>query len=443
MTKTDNQQCGAITEHWARGDLFKLDIPADGSALISGGGEFLTKAFHAFGVLPANNKVSRMIRAEEFFGGGTGSKLVLTVEYEAPAPDLPNKLFVKFSRNFDDELCDSARFMMISEVNVAVLSRDPDFPVAVAKCLFADVELQSATGLIITEQIEYGANGLEALYPKCMDYAVPEPLEHYKTIIKTLARLAGTHKRGALPASFDEKFPYDPKQSSAFLAIRATAEKLIDRANRMFDFAERYPQLFPESLQIKSPQFKKLRQQFISDIPVLVAAEAKIKKVITGNPDFFAFCHWNANIDNCWFWRDEAGTLQCGLMDWAMAGQLSVAQAVLGAISGAEQSIWNDHLEEILTVFIEEYAAHGGPRLAIDELRLHILLIQAVSAVSYSMSAPLAVTREITDLDKVKSYRDECFQQHENARIQLHMMTRLLNVWQTRGIGELIRGLVD
>ncbi len=443
MTQTDNQQRGSITEHWARGDLFNIDIPADGSTLIAGGEEFLSKAFHTFGVLPANNKVSRIIRAEEFFGGGTGSKLVLTVEYEAPAPDLPNKLFVKFSRNFDDELRDSARFMMLSEVNVAVLSRQPEFPVTVAKCLFADVELESATGVIITEQIECGANGLEALYPKCMDYSVPEPLEHYKAIIKTLAKLAGTHKRGGLPASFDEKFPYNPKQSSAFLSIRDTEEKLIDRANRMFDFAERNPQLFPDTLQIKSPQFKKLRQQFISDIPVVIAAEAKIKETITGNPDFFAFCHWNANIDNCWFWRDTAGSLQCGLMDWAMAGQLSVAQAVLGAISGAEQSIWNDHLDEILTVFIEEYVAHGGPQLTIDELRLHILLIQAVSGVSFSMSAPVAIRREIIDLDSVKSYQDECFRQSENARIQLHMMTRLLNVWQTREVGELIRGLMN
>jgi hypothetical protein len=31
-----------------------------------------------------------------------------------------------------------------------------------------------------------------------------------------------------------------------------------------------------------------------------------------------------------------------------------------GALSGAEPFIWNEHLDELLTVFIEEYAAQGG-----------------------------------------------------------------------------------
>jgi len=75
-------------------------------------------------------------------------------------------------------------------------------------------------------------------------------------------------------------------------------------------------------------------------------------------------------------------------MDWANAGQISVAQSVSGAISGAEPFIWNEHLDELLTVFIQEYAAQGGPRLSLDELRLHNLLIVAISGVAYAMGAP-------------------------------------------------------
>jgi len=44
----------------------------------------------------------------------------------------------------------------------------------------------------------------------------------------------------------------------------------------------------------------------------------------------------------------------------ANAGQISVAQSVSGAISGAEPFIWNEHLDELLTVFIEEYAAQAA-----------------------------------------------------------------------------------
>ena len=88
--------------------------------------------------------------------------------------------------------------MMISEANFAVLSRSPNFPVTVPACLFADVDAKSGTGLIITECITYGRNGVEPLYPKCMDYLVPEPVEHYKAILKGLAKLSGAHRSGGL-----------------------------------------------------------------------------------------------------------------------------------------------------------------------------------------------------------------------------------------------------
>ena len=128
-------------------------------------------------------------------------------------------------------------------------------------------------------------------------------------------------------------------------------------------------------------------------------------------------------------------------MDWANAGQISVAQSISGAISGAEPFIWNEHLDELLNVFIDEYAAQGGPRLSLDELRLHILLIVAVAGVAYSMGAPIALERDIEDLDAIESDQDVCFRRHENARIQLHMMTKMLNVWQTRKLGDVIRKL--
>ena len=431
-----NAHAASIDKRWVTGEIFGIEIPADAETLVSGGTDFLTKAFRTSGALAANNRVSRIVEAKQFFGGGTGKKLLLTVAYELPAANLPEQLFIKFSRNFDNELWDRARFMMISEANFAVLSRAPDFPVAVAACLFADIDSVSGTGLIINECITYGRNGVEALYPKCMDYNVPKPVEHYKAILKGLAKLSGTHRGGRLSPDFDKKFPYNREQSSAVFAIRTPEEKLIQRANRMFDFIERYPKLFPDN--VRAPEF---RQQFIRDIPDVVAAEGRMREVLYGNPDFIAFAHWNANIDNCWFWRDTQGVLHSGFMDWANAGQISVAQSVSGAISGAEPFIWNEHLDELLMVFIEEYAAQGGPRLSLDDLRLHNLLIVAVSGVAYTMSAPIAIERDIADIDAVKSYQDDCFREHENARIQLHMMTKMLNVWQTRRLGDVVRKL--
>ena len=419
-----------------RGDLTGLEIPADARALATRGADFLTAALRASGALPADNAVARIVAQESFSVGGTGSKLLLSVTYAKPAPLLPDQLFIKFSRNFDDELRDSARFMMVSEAKFAVLSRTPDFPVTVPTCLFADVEIASGTGLIINERLPFGRRGLEPHYPKCMDYVVPEPLEHYKAILKSLATLAGNHRAGKLSPAFDRQFPYDRAKAVAAIAVRGSEEKLLQRAGRMFDFVNHHPQLFPENILRADFQ-----RQFLDDMPAVIAAESHIKETLHGNPDLIALCHWNANIDNCWFWRDDNGVLQCGLMDWAMVGQMSVAQAIGGAIGGAETWIWNEHLDELLQYFSAEYVAQGGPRLNAEEIKQHIYLLMALTGVSYFMSAPVAIAREIDDLSNVESYRDQCFRDCENARIQLHMMTKMLNIWQTQALGTLLRQL--
>jgi len=176
-----------VAARWIRGDMFGLDIPADIDALVEGGEEFLTRAFRTSGALSNSNRVARIVQCEACFGGGTGSKALLALEYATPQENLPNKLFIKFSRNFHDAMRDRSKHMMVSEVKFAALSRTPQFPIPVPQCLFADVNEQSGTGLMITDRIAFG-NGIEPQYVKCMDYLTPAPLKHYEAIIKFTAR---------------------------------------------------------------------------------------------------------------------------------------------------------------------------------------------------------------------------------------------------------------
>ncbi len=74
-----SEQAAALDARWVVGEIFGLQIPADAETLIAGGTDFLTRAFHASGALAANNRVSRIVAAKEFIGGGTGKKLLLTV----------------------------------------------------------------------------------------------------------------------------------------------------------------------------------------------------------------------------------------------------------------------------------------------------------------------------------------------------------------------------
>eukprot|EP00971_Amphidinium_carterae_P065222 1292620-Amphidinium_carterae.1 len=43
-------------------------------------------------------------------------------------------------------------------------------------------------------------------------------------------------------------------------------------------------------------------------------------------------------VDNAFFWRDETGTVQVGLLDWGVLGCGPVANALQGCISGAQVS---------------------------------------------------------------------------------------------------------
>ena len=117
-------------EAWAPGEMLGPPIPAHQAALQDGGCAWLTEAFRATGALGGDNRVVRITEFAERLGGGTGRKLLLSVEYERPAPELPTALFAKFSRDPDDEVRDSLRHQMESEVRFALLSRTPGFPVA-------------------------------------------------------------------------------------------------------------------------------------------------------------------------------------------------------------------------------------------------------------------------------------------------------------------------
>ena len=118
-----------MDDRWVRGDHVGLDIPAHADALRDGGPAFLTEALRASSALPDGASVRAITDLREFGGGSTGRKALLMVDYDRA--DLPTDLFVKFSRDFDDPTRDRGRTQMEYEVRFALLSRAPNFPIAV------------------------------------------------------------------------------------------------------------------------------------------------------------------------------------------------------------------------------------------------------------------------------------------------------------------------
>lgn len=418
---------------WIAGDHLGLDMPAHSDALRKGGEAFLTKAFRSTGFLDQGNRVTRITRFEDCPGGSTGRKLLLSVEYERPASHLHTDLFVKFSRAFDDPQRDRARIQMESEVRFALLSRMSGFPIAVPTCCYADYHAQTGTGILVAQCIEFEVGGVERHYEKCKDYEVPEPLEHYKALIRALARLAGAHKAGRLSEHLDEQFPFDPNKLTVSARAPYTAEQLQKRVLKYADFVAEFGRMLPP--HIASPAFI---EQLHAEVARFPEHEVAIKQFLQSNLELVALCHWNAHIDNAWFWRNARGELECGLMDWGHASQMNVAMALWGCLSAAELDIWNQHLDELLTLFVTELHEHGGPALDMQELKLHLDLYVAQMGLAWMLDAPHLIKANLPELAEVESRFDRRFQENERARNQLHIMTIFLNLWQRHEFGSLV-----
>lgn len=420
-----------------KGDVTGLDIPAHPQALRQAGAAFLTTALRRSGVLGADNAVRKVVEISACPGGSTGAKVFLTLEYARPAVGLHEKLFVKFSRDFADKVRDDrGKFEMEGEIAKARLAHAPDFPVRVPRVYFADIHWASHTGLLITECVAFGENGLEAHHGKCLDHLIADPLAHYRAIVTALARLAGAHRSGRLPAEVDRLFSYDPQAAAASIPIGHTVQGLRERVRAFAGFVAEAPQLFREDL--RQGEFL---ERVHADIGEFAANEARINRFLQGDPNFIALCHWNANIDNAFFWRDGSGEPACGLMDWGRAGRMNVAFALWGALCAAHHDIWEHHMGSLLGLFVETLAAQGGPRLKPDALRLHLELYASIMGLAYFLDSPARIRDQVPGVMTLAGPLDPALIRSERARNQLHISTVVLMLWRRRSLGELLRCL--
>ena len=227
------------------GERFGLPFPTTVEPLLEGGASFLTRAFHASGALAFDNQVVAIRGFKEFFGGGMGRKLILSLQYARSEPGLQTELFIKFPRNFGDPLRDLFGPLMEPEVRFALLSRREGFPITVPKCYFADYDSTTKSGVLITERIAYGSGPIEPFHDKCLDYELHDPLSHYRALTTAIARLAGFHRAGNFGAEVDRQFPFDPDKIDIGARIPYTPEQLKEKLSKLESFASSYPELFP------------------------------------------------------------------------------------------------------------------------------------------------------------------------------------------------------
>lgn len=405
------------------------------AAFAAAGSRFLTTAFHAYGTLSPDNTVTRITEWREVGGGSTGRKALLSVDYARPEPCLPTELFVKFSRDLDDPLRDVGRTQMQPEVRFAELARHPGFPITVPATVFADYHAGTGTGILITARIPFGVNGVEQQHHKCLDYEMPDALEHYQTLVSSLGTLAGWHRSGAA-ADATDRFPVDLQAATVGERPPLREDRLTRQLSRLSEFAGTHPGLLPTN--VAAPE---LLSELAGQIPLIAASENALWRQLEASEDHIALCHWNANVDNAWFWRDGDGGLRCGLLDWGCVSQLNVAMALWGALSAAETDLWDEHFDDLVAVFSHEYHAAGGPSIDTDELTAQVLQYAAIMGATWLLDVPGLIRARIGEPAQTMTRFDPAIKHDEAIRAPLQMLTNVLNLWQTRDVGALLAAL--
>lgn len=416
------------------GDQLGLAFPTTIEPLREMGVDFLTRAFQATGALGADNRVTAITDFTEFYGGGMGRKLWLSVEYEKEAEGLQKDLFAKFPREFGDPLRELFGPLMEPEVRFALLSRRDGFPIAVPKCYFADYNAATTSGILITERIHYGQGNIERCHDKCMDYKLADPLAHYQALTKTMARLAGHHKSGKFGPGIDQQFPFDPKKVDTGARIPYTPAQLRGKLDKLMSFAAAAPQLFPPHLGAKD-----FLARLAEEAPLVLEHEMAIRSYLNESADFITLCHWNMNLDNAWFWKDDSGELHAGLLDWGSVAQMNLAQAFYGMTCAAEAEFLNQHNRGLMELFVDEYRRSGGPKIDVDELAFMYKLSVALLGIAWILDAPSLVEAQIPDFVNIKNSRDPKLTSDFLAHAQLQLLVVLLNEWQFDDVGDALR----
>lgn len=407
-----------------RGDASGLTMPAHPAALERAGADWLTQAFRAYGAIAPDNAVVRITRCEPCLAGNSGEKLLLSVAYQRAEPGLHSDLFAKFSRHFGDPFRDRRRHELDGEVRLASLSRLAAFPVAVAKPYFADFAQATGTGVLITQQIAFGREGIEPLRIKNRDHELADPLEHYSATLTALAQLAAAHLAGRLSPQADEAFPFDTDAALGELTIPYDRAELALKARAVGRFVGDHPWLLLEGVDAAA-----FAARFEHDALRFLDREAAVKRFLYADPRFVALTHWNTHIDNAWFWRDESGVLRCGLLDWGMARQMNLAIGLWGGLSGAMPRFLDAHLGTLLTTFTRELAASGGPEIDVADLRLHFDLSAAMIGLGLLMDAPALVESRLPEIARATGLTDPLLQADQVGSGFLHTFTTFLNLW--------------
>ena len=343
------------------GDTYGLEFPISLAMLEEMGPDFLTRAFHASGVLSAENRVTAIAAVRPIEVMGASENALIQLEYARPEPGLEPELFIKLPPA-DETRKFGLVGMTHGEVAMAQISQRGVLPVETAQYRFGDYCAHTGNSILITGKIAFGEPPIEPFHRKGYDFLMADADAHYRVLTDALADLIAAHKSGALGQDAEVHFPY-ARAARDFWPSPDSAGKL----DRLIDFIGRIaPQLFiPAGTD---PQFL---ARWREDVLFGLAHKDAVIAWLHADPDYTGLCHANLNIDNAWYWRDATGALHVGLLDWGGAGQMSIGQALSSMLMMPEPEGYIALQRATIARLVDRIAAQGGVGIDAETLRRH------------------------------------------------------------------------
>lgn len=343
----------------AVGEHYGLEFPFTTEMIEASGATFLTDAFRAAGTLGADNRVVSVDSVEPYEGGQASDKAFLRVTYQRDEPGLSRSLFVKVPAGDAERkryLADTVPF----EIEFARLSAEHRLAFDVPRYYYGDYSARTSNFILVTDRVSYGEDGIAPPCFKGYDHLLPDAHERYVVLTRALAALAADHKRGALGTGLETIFPF-PRNAPRAPPVPDLDAKLEGLARFVGRTA---PQLFPE--WATKPDFL---DTFRADVRLGLAEGDALARWLHADVDYVGLCHPNLNLDNAWFWHDEAGQLRAGLLDWGMTRQMAYAQALSGMLMFPEPEGYGALVADVIRAFVDEFERRGGQRLDPRRLR--------------------------------------------------------------------------
>ncbi|CAE7845188.1 unnamed protein product [Symbiodinium microadriaticum] len=391
----------------APGMFYGLQFPWTEEMLLSSkfGAEWLTQAMHVAGTLPLDNKVTK-VSADPFkiTTGNNGGKFLFEVEYQNPSEDLHTRLFAKIPHSMEmatqsDRLSSSVNKqpMEFYELNSSRLL-EAELPVKIPRYYFGDISNETSNWILITESVPFKdpkrldfegkTRGdpkeqlkpfeIEGPYDKCMDWCLRgTPSEYYMALVKCGARMAGLAKAGKfgdeqLIGKYFENFNAVPKEAFGMQpgCSGQPPNQLKAKLDSAMSFmADTGKALFPSFCGTEAWQNK-----FRGTMMKLNAYFAEMNCWCHADKDYIAFTHNNLNVDNAYFWRDEAGNLDLGVFDWGSMGSKSLGFKMWWWLYCGEFEEMSANMDRYLDCCVESLQEYGGPRLDKEVLRMQFIL---------------------------------------------------------------------